>query len=436
MAPEIIEIIQASIDTIETRLCAEINVCELADAAGFSLYHFYHVFEAVTGMSVGRYITHRRLLHALWSMACGQDATGAALTYGFDTHAGFYKAFRKEFGCSPSVYLKSRRAARPSRVNLKEVPKMTDMKTVSRALAAWNMTDETVSHTYYANTGNRSESTFSVGENHCVKVSRRPGELQRQAALQRALFDEQLAARVVPATDGADVLTINGMDFMLMERVEGSPVDAAAMLARPENARAIGEGLARLHAALRKCDPLLCREEDYAAALRDWAIPAVKAASSGETAWLDEYADRIERVFPCLPAQIVHRDPNPDNLLMKDGQVVGFLDFDLTRILPRIFDLCYAATGILCDAWTRVDSERRKGFFAAARAVWEGYDAVSPLTDEEWAALPDMVLAIQLTCVAAFAGSDKLAQLFEINREMLRFILDNKEYFRENIRRA
>lgn len=75
-------------------------------------------------------------------------------------------------------------------------------------------------------------------------------------------------------------------------------------------------------------------------------------------------------------------------------------------------------------------------FFAAARAVWEGYDAVTPLTDEEWAALPDMVLAIQLTCVAAFAGSDKLAQLFEINREMLRFIRDNMECFRENIRRA
>ena len=429
MAPEIIEIIQASLDTIEDRLQTELDVRELADAAGFSLYHFYRVFEAAAGMSVGRYITHRRLLHALWSMKCGQDAAGAALTYGFDTYSGFYRAFRREFGCSPTGYLKSRCAARPSRVNLKEVPKMTDLKTVVRALEAWGMVDEKVSHIYYANTGNRSESAFSVGRNHYIRVSCRPGELKRQAALHRALSVRQLAAPVVPALSGADVLTMDDMDFLLMERVEGRPADAAAVLTHPETARAIGEGLARLHAALRECDPLLCYAEDYADTLRNWAIPAVRAAAADETAWLDEYAARIEESFARLPAQIVHRDPNPDNLLMKDGRVVGFLDFDLTRILPRIFDLCYAATGILCDAWNRVEPGQRMGFFAAARAVWEGYDAVTPLTDEEWRALPDMVLAIQLTCVAAFAGSDRLAQLFEVNREMLRFIRKNMDRF-------
>ena len=427
MAPEIIEIIQASLDAIEERLCTELDVRELAGAAGFSLYHFYHVFEAVTGTSVGRYITQRRLLHALWSMSCGQSATEAALNYGFDTHSGFYKAFRREFGCSPSEYLKSHRAARPLRVNLKEVPKMTDMKTVARALTEWNIEDAPVVPAYYANTGYRSESTFCVGDNYCIKVSRRPGELQRQAALHRALAAEKLAAPIVPAP-GGDVLTMNGMDFLLMERVEGQPVDAVAVLKRPETARAIGEGLARLHAALCECDPLLCYTEDYAATLRNWAAPIVRGVI-GEETWLDDYIVRIEQVFPRLPMQIVHRDPNPDNLLMKDGKVTGFLDFDLTRVLPRIFDLCYAATGILCDAWASVDSQQRMGFFHAARAIWEGYDAVSPLTDEEWRALPDMVLAIQLTCVAAFADSDKLAQLFEINREMLRFIKDNVDCF-------
>lgn len=302
---------------------------------------------------------------------------------------------------------------------------MTDMKTVQRALGAWNMAGETISRIYYSNTGNLSESTFSVGENHYIKVSGRPGELQRQAALHRALGSGQLAAPVVPTLDGAEVLTENHMDFLLMKRVDGQPVDAVAVLTKPQTACAIGEGLARLHTALKECDPLLCYEEDYAAALQKWAIPTVRGAVQEEAAWLNDYAVRIESAFSGLPTQIVHRDPNPDNLLMKDGRVVGFLDFDLTRILPRIFDLCYAATGILCDAWTRVTPEQRMRFFDAARAVWEGYDAVIPLTDEEWSALPDMVLAIQLTCVAAFSGSDKLAHLFEVNREMLRFIRNN-----------
>ena len=40
-----------------------------------------------------------------------------------------------------------------------------------------------------------------------------------------------------------------------------------------------------------------------------------------------------------------------------------------------------------------------------------------------------MVLAIQLTCVAAFAGSDKLVQQFEVNQHMLQFILGNIQRF-------
>lgn len=386
MSPEIEAIIQASLDEIESRLCSELTARELANSAGFSLYHFYHVFEAVTGMSVGRYITYRRLLHALWQMSQGQDATTAALTYGFDTHAGFYKAFRKEFGCSPTQYLRSRQASRPARVNLKEEQKMLDMKTVSQALSSWGMDHLPVSHVYNVNTGRRSENTFAVGQQYFIRISHKPGELQRQATLHRALM---------------------------------------ALMANPAAAQALGNGLARLHTALRSCDEALCLRENYTATLRDWAIPTARAGMVPEPAWLDDFLARVEATFPSLPTQIIHRDPNPDNVLMQDGQIVGFLDFDLTRILPRIFDLCYMATGILSVVYSRTSEAKRLGFFDMVKAMGAGYDTISPLTQDEWAALPDMVLAIQLTCVAAFAGSDKLAQPFETNQRMLQFILKN-----------
>ncbi len=429
MSPEIRDIIQTSLDVIEANLRTELTAQELADAAGFSLYHYYHVFEAVTGMSVGRYITHRRLLHALWDMSRGKDAISAALDYGFDTHAGFYKAFRKEFGCAPSRYLRSHRAACPARVNLKEEPRMIDMKTLSRALNAWGMAQEPVSHIYYTNTGHRSENTFAVGQKHYIKASTQPGELQRQAALQQALRAQGLAAPIIPTLSGETVYSMDGMDFMLMERATGQPVDPLALLDDPQQALALGEGLARLHAALRACDPLLCYAENYTATLRDWAIPAARAAMVPQPLWLNDYQARMEATFPALPTQIIHRDPNPDNLLLVDGRVVGFLDFDLTRILPRIFDICYAATGILSVAWHHATQEQRLRFFDVAKAIWQGYDAAAPLTPEEWTALPDMVLAIQLTCVAAFAGSDKLVQQFEVNQHMLQFILGNLHRF-------
>ena len=91
--------------------------------------------------------------------------------------------------------------------------------------------------------------------------------------------------------------------------------------------------------------------------------------------------------------------------------------------MPRIFDLCYASTGVLCDAFRHADPAMRLRYFDVVRAIWAGYDAVSPLTAEERQALPDMVLAIELTCIAAFAGSDKLAQQFAVNVQMLEFLL-------------
>lgn len=134
----------------------------------------------------------------------------------------------------------------------------------------------------------------------------------------------------------------------------------------------------------------------------------------------------MEEIYPFLPVQIIHRDPNPDNILCRKGKVVGFLDFDLARILPRIFDLAYAATGILSDVFETSKAEDRMAFFETAHALWQGYHSRSPLGKEEWQALPDMVISIQMICVAAFSGSDKLVRLQKTNQDMLRMILEHE----------
>ena len=430
MAPEIERILQRSLDAIETNLRAQISVQELCADAGFSLSQFYRLFEAATGMSVGRYITRRRLLHAVYAMSRGMDATAAALEYGFDTHAGFYKAFRREFGCAPTVYLRTHQAARPARVHLKEVAKMVHSKQIARVLSAWGLEGETTASVYYANTGYQSENTLYVGNSLVLKWSDSLGLMQRQAQLQRALFEHDLAAPVVPAKDGREIVRDEETDFMLMERVQGAPFNALRAMENPQEAQAVGEGLARLHAVLRECDPLLCEEEDLLKTLREWAVPAAQKAMNLEEGWTHEYLNRFALVYPSLPCQIVHRDPNPDNILMDGNRVVGFLDFELSRILPRIFDVCYAATGVLVDTFSTIAPQKRlDAFFAVAKELWQGYDRAAGFTPQERRALPDMVIAIQLICVAAFTGVEKFAQLAEENQKMLRMILDNMDRF-------
>ena len=110
---DIRQIIQQSLDYIEDNLKTEITATELADMAGFSLFHYYRLFQQATGLPVMQYILRRRLLHGVFAMKTGSGKTEAALAYGFDTYAGFYKAFCREFGSTPSAFLEASRAKRP-----------------------------------------------------------------------------------------------------------------------------------------------------------------------------------------------------------------------------------------------------------------------------------------------------------------------------------
>ena len=97
--------IKSSLDYIEQNLKTDIKTKELANMTGYSVTHYYRLFNKVTGLSVANYISKKRINHALFEILAGRKAIDAVLDYGFDTYAGFYKAFVKIFGCSPMKYL-------------------------------------------------------------------------------------------------------------------------------------------------------------------------------------------------------------------------------------------------------------------------------------------------------------------------------------------
>ena len=131
--------IQKSIDYIEENLQTEITAAELAEMAGFSLFHYYRLFQQATGLPVMQYILRRRLLHGVYAMKQGSAKIDAALLYGFDTYAGFYKAFCREFGSTPSDFLRSSRAKRPYRIDITKEEHMTvTHKKAAQILKCWN----------------------------------------------------------------------------------------------------------------------------------------------------------------------------------------------------------------------------------------------------------------------------------------------------------
>ncbi|MBQ0100648.1 MAG: AraC family transcriptional regulator [Lachnospiraceae bacterium] len=111
------QIIETCIENIEAHLKEELTVQSLSQKAGFSPYYFCRVFEVYTGLPVMEYVRRRRLAHAETELWEGRRITDIAADYGFDTHSGFSKAFKKIYGYSPSEYCQRTSLHRPPMPN-------------------------------------------------------------------------------------------------------------------------------------------------------------------------------------------------------------------------------------------------------------------------------------------------------------------------------
>ena len=118
-------------DNLKTELTAQ----ELRKMSGFSLFYYYRLFQTAVGLPVMQYILRRKLLNAIYEISCGEKIIDVALLYGFDTHAGFYKAFVREFGYTPTQFLRSNKVKKPYRINiLKEEHIMVTHKKIAEIL--------------------------------------------------------------------------------------------------------------------------------------------------------------------------------------------------------------------------------------------------------------------------------------------------------------
>lgn len=424
------EIVQFSLDYIEQNLKAEITANELADNAGFSIFHYYRVFQAATGMPVMQYILRRRLLHAVYDIHCGSRQIDAALTYGFDTYSGFYKAFQREFSCTPSEYLKKHRARRPYPVNLlKEEHMNITHKKAAEILKHWNMENQAISDIYYENSGNRNESAYYVGSSFVLKFTANLGKVKNHIALSNALERIGLkTASPVKTTDGYEYVQDGALYFYLTKRLNGQQILLSELHDGTVSARFVGEIIGQLHLALRNVNHIV-NDADLYETIQSWAMPKAKDALHLPDSFCADYLQNLCALYPALPRQIIHRDPNPGNILHSHG-AWGFIDFELSERNARIYDPCYAATAVLSESFSESNSSILKQWINLYKDILYGYDSVMHLTKEEWKAVPYVLLANQLVCLAWFSEQDKYAEIYEVNKRMTMWLVDVFDHLR------
>lgn len=106
-------IIFASAQYIEAHIRQPLKLEQLAADAGFSVYHYCRLFSLYMDMPVMEYLRRRRLAHAAFDICAGKRILDVAMDYGFESHNGFAKAFRKVYGFAPEEYRRRTVSHRP-----------------------------------------------------------------------------------------------------------------------------------------------------------------------------------------------------------------------------------------------------------------------------------------------------------------------------------
>jgi AraC family transcriptional regulator len=93
-----------AIEYLERNLYEEVELEAAAREANCSVFHFYRMFEVITGVGPGEYLRRRRLSEAALLLSSGGDekVIDLAVRFGYDSPDAFSRAFRREFGCLPT----------------------------------------------------------------------------------------------------------------------------------------------------------------------------------------------------------------------------------------------------------------------------------------------------------------------------------------------
>lgn len=96
------------LDYIEHNLKRKLTLKELSERYHYSPRQLYSYVHDFTGMPVMAYIKKRRLVNAALEISFGRKMYDTAMDYGFETQAGFYKAFLRYMGCTPREFRRHR----------------------------------------------------------------------------------------------------------------------------------------------------------------------------------------------------------------------------------------------------------------------------------------------------------------------------------------
>jgi AraC family transcriptional regulator len=101
-----VQSVNRAIDHVVRNLDGSLQLDEIANAAGFSPFHFHRVFKSLVGETLAQFVKRQRLERAVYLMshAPRRSLTEIALECGFASSSDFSRSFKQRFGMPPSAF--------------------------------------------------------------------------------------------------------------------------------------------------------------------------------------------------------------------------------------------------------------------------------------------------------------------------------------------
>ncbi len=99
---------QAIADHIAAHLDADLSLDALSRELYLSKFYIAHLVRENTALSLHQYVTKKRLAACCEAIRGGESIALSCARLGFQNYSSFYRAFLKEYGLSPSAWLRER----------------------------------------------------------------------------------------------------------------------------------------------------------------------------------------------------------------------------------------------------------------------------------------------------------------------------------------
>lgn len=284
----------------------------------------------------------------------------------------------------------------------------------------------------------REVHIWNINNEYILKATNSENEIKNNIYISKLLSKAEIPTqRLIKTIDGQDYIEAEDKFYGVFTRIKGKVLKDYFSGDYLERGFYLGQCLGKLHKGLEVITEELKEnkvifDNDMIKELNGWVNEEINSYLLKCKLDNDRIVSfkNIKRSFDTdfknlyykLPRQAIHRDFQGENMIFNNGKLVGYIDFDLTQVNARLFDICYLCTGALATVFNK-ESERSK-WLGFAKSAIDGYNSENKIIKDEIDCIKYMMFAIEFIMIAFFS-KEGYSNIADLNIEIINWIEEN-----------